>query len=538
MLPPESSSAPLISRIREGRAKADSNFLQELLTECNRHKPDGYDDHHKTLSCYFDGNQADATAALLSSRYPTTGSDMMAITLNVTRASAELDAQTYRDAPRRWLEIDGKEVQPKADGGAPQRRAAKAAKLWELSRLDHFLSNIEPLVSVHKVMFVRVGYPRSDFERAGKTPRFVFTPFAPQHVHLIPHPGALAGELWAAEAILLNQGHPKDKHNTYELWTRNPEGQVVSMLVSDKPGEMFGPETVHRSLSHYPIVAINDGESMGHLLQDQERDIVAMQEQVNISLSNWFFKDETQGHPLIYAVGDNNPEEGTDIAWGPGMMRTWTDPNVRVGILSSNHDKVTLDGLHDYMRMYGTSKRQSVNAWAKEPGPPQSGVSRIVQDLHANQKRKERGASYTKMEEENLLPLLIEIADEMAGDELGQGPKIGGKDARPRVMMSEPEIYTEPAQQTQIAISLYEAGLISGAKAAVMADVFATEKEAVASGLSDKIEKKEAPVDQLSQQQQPGLQGGQQPGRLEEPLGPGRQAGAQVGGQESGPAKR
>jgi hypothetical protein len=491
----ESAKAKAETLVRRSREKWDADEIGALLQAAEAHKPAGYDRHHATVERLYRGQQIETLKIALRQRYEITGVDMSPLAINILRTSAHLDAQAYRRAPERHLEVNGERpgtTRVDVDGApmpvAPQHaeRAERFRALVGLARLGLIMPEADRRCMASGTIFLRPSWPVALPRLARRQSRPRIDLYWPHQVQVIPHPDA-PGDLWACLAAMFSVAGPStDKGEAWHLifWRDDVGGPIQVQKISTKGRNAGPPETLlTRSM---PCVAMHSGLSQESVFHDVDRDLVDAQNFVNVSLTNWGFKDDLQGHAERVITGTHGLKAGgPKITGGPGAAIT-LPPGADMKVLQYGHDLTGLDGVEKILRMFGMSRQQSPDAWASEPGPPLSGVSRIVQNIEPNSKRDENVARFAEMEELELLPLLVDLADVYGQKTLGgRIGDVAGITYHTR--FAPPEQFEEPEAKRLRAQLMQGSGWISPAAAAVMGGAYRTVDEAKARGLADSL---------------------------------------------------
>jgi hypothetical protein len=212
---------------------------------------------------------------------------------------------------------------------------------------------------------------------------------------------------------------------------------------------------------------------------DEDRDVVAVVDGLNVSRSNESYTLDMQGHtPLVYS---GNRIESAEIVVGPdkvsriGREETLTsislDPK-----LEEMRDSRTLQ-----MRELAVTRRNSADAYSVEPSVVQSGVSRAIANAPHRQMLEEQRILWRRIEEESLLPLLAEVSD-LFGDGV-----VGGDGVTYSVEFRAEADYEEPEARDRRLQGAVDSGWISPAAAAVRAGYYASVADAVGAGLSGQV---------------------------------------------------
>jgi len=488
--------------IRTGAERVNKDVLQKLLSIARQVKPPGYDGQARKIRQYYEGKQAASTRSILQKRYESTSGDMSVFPLNITKAAAELDATAYRRDPLRFLKVDGEIVGRKIvdDDGAETvlqadqiDRQLRFEKLIELARLDVVLPEMERRTMASETQFARITWPRLA-SKLGRIERPQTTLFWPSDVFVVPNPEA-PGSLWAAHAIIALVGGEHDTQNRgerfWEIWARSDVGAPIYVQIVSDRGKTKTPEPIKYPLLEMPWFAMHSGLAQESVYLDINRDRVDVQDAVNVGLSNWWFKDDLQGHSERVIIGPE-PKEGRTIVGGPAAWITLPEGS-EVEALNYSHDLTTLEGIEKTLRLFAVSLRQSPDAWATEPGPPLSGVSRIVANIEPDAKRSERINLYSALEETEILPRLVEIADFWGRNQMGG--TIGGPDASYAAEFPPAPVFEDPEARRQTAQLMQESRWLSEAEAAVRGGARRSVPDAVGKGLTNDLTDSPAPTE-------------------------------------------
>jgi antitoxin component of RelBE/YafQ-DinJ toxin-antitoxin module len=481
------------------RRKQDKHTIEKLLEEARKHRP-GYasgmmfDEFVEVTRANYYGHQSDRLRRLLVQKYPAGGRLMSLVPVNITTEAAELMSQAYRQEPTRRLYIDGVDPMLPGQQSSPQdesRAAAYADLVKKRSSLKVDMQEAERIASLAFSCFVKLRW--SQVERQfGRAERLESSLFWPSQVMVIPDPAA-PGKLFAARVVMLKL-ESKAKHDVWEVWTR--EQVVDSMTDADelelRAGWWYGRftsegETVmpfrEYELDDLPIVCIKSRPSP-HIIPDGDRDLVHLQDDINIRMSDHSYKAAFDSHQQVVISGSQaKPGQGRPI--GPGTVLELREGESAT-TLRSDISNLPLDAIQMLMLFFARSKRLPVDAfWTKE-GNPETGVAREIRNLAADQKRAEH-VEQLELDEAEMMRIAARIADRFGDltDERGAAVVIDGDDAMYRTKFYPPKRFEDPAQKQQRLKADREDGIISDARYAVEMGHFDSIEEAVESGLSD-----------------------------------------------------
>ena len=515
------------------------DILEAMLSAGKSAKPIGYDRHQSRIQRFFCGHARGLTVQALKKRYPQTYGQMSVLPVNMVKQKADLDAQVYREPPRRVIKLGGEVIGAKVvdeETGetstqleAELGRLASFEEMLKRARLDRTLPQAEARTEASRTHFLRVHW-----DNAHPNPerwRFDVRMFWPHLVWVIPDE-RLPDQLWAARGLVAQiQGPPIDeavehdeavgglsqrtsvKRNAqhdaaqsrgprvYETWRRIADlgpteqatvaalaaaagrppvagGWLVDHIRED--GERVGGFVY--ALPTLPWLGMYASYNEGGLFLDEERDLVDIQESINVAVSNHLLKDDFQGHAQFWISGDT-ALDGQELVSAPGAL--WKlKAGSTVGAINSDFDLTSLESVERLLVMYGRTQRQPPDAWQFEPGPPMSGVSRSIRNGPSDQKREENEENYKELEELELLPLLQEIWDAIGGRDLGLAP-VGGPGITYGVRFQPTEVVEEPEAKRLRASNMMRDGWVSVRRAAVMGGAYKTEEEAAAAGVPD-----------------------------------------------------
>lgn len=475
----------LVAIIRAGAQRWTAKELDAVLELGAKRKPVGFDAHSRAVQQRYSGNQSLAVKTALEERYPTKVREMPISPVNWMRLVAASDAGCYRQEPDRWLATaGGKKVTDTDDA---------AAFAWACDESD--LASVMPeaerrALAVHNIV-LHVG-----FEQPVRTDDGEGHPCVPMYwphdVMAIMHPSRPTS--WDALTVLaVRQASPDTVSGRQWWWVWSREymedeaGAVVSwgqwhhVLVStggDQQGASAAP--VPYEGERLPFCLLQTAQPEGTWLVDDDRDIVHVVDELNVSRSNEQYVMDLQGHTQhvyqgtlessLLAIG---PDRVANVL--PGESLTTIDYNAKFADMR--------EGRKLSLRELAVSRRQSPDAYATEPGPPLSGVSRKISNAPHEARLDELRHVFVDFEEGELLPTIIDVVNTFSSRSID--PSLS-----PRMTPRRAPDFEEPEARQRRAQEALDAGWISPARAAVEAGWYSSVDEAVEAGLADELKAK------------------------------------------------
>jgi hypothetical protein len=457
--------------IRKGAVAFTKEEVRDILNAGQRHKADGYDIWAKRMRMRYEGKQTEIVKEALRKRYKETWQDMPVAPINWLAMVAASDAGVYAVSPERYLENKaGEKV-------TDDVKANELRWLIDAADLDGILPEME-----QRTLAVGTCFGVVDWDEQYNEPRVSL--------------------LWPSDTVCIcdNSG-PADirKALVFGHKTTSPNGvndevpwwRFLSRADLDSPwivhivsedGQAFYSqgEAVTQYDGVLPVFVAHAGIPSGSVYLDADTDIANVIDGLNVSRSNDQWISDLQGHDQVYYSGDML--EMKDIAVGPDR---WTKigKDEQLQALSFNPAFAELrEGRKLALRELAISRSNNPDAYATEPGPPQSGVARMVQNQQHDRKLQRLAHYFVRMEESLLWPILLDMHDNISGR-----PQIGDLEVcvNPKAVAS----YEPQAEK----VARLEAGLdrkvLSPAQFAAFAfpDIYPSVANAVAAGLSNVI---------------------------------------------------
>jgi len=139
---------------------------------------------------------------------------------------------------------------------------------------------------------------------------------------------------------------------------------------------------------------------------------------------------------------------------------------------SADHAAIQASATRDLQEL-GVSRGNSPDAYAVEPGAPQSGVSRLIANAPHDQRVAEMRPIFADFEESELLPIVLDV---LAHFSPTAPADFGG--AYPVVTLGTIKTYEDDAVKTQRVLDLLNAKIIDEADARVMLGLSSSRDEA------------------------------------------------------------
>jgi hypothetical protein len=220
------------------------------------------------------------------------------------------------------------------------------------------------------------------------------------------------------------------------------------------------------------------------LFPHPDTDLQLTQDQINVTLSDHHHRFGLQAHQQIIGTG-MNPQPGKEIVMGPDTFAMFPDSGGSITVVQPNDSLAAFDAISHTLVLHGRSRREPIEAWHTKGGNPESGESRKIKNEYSDQKRGEHVEMY-RLFEDRWLRALLELS------------RIGGIYDPPseyaiKVKFAPPKTYDSLTTKLDRALKLLGVGLITPARAAVMAEAYSSIDEATAAGLSNELAEAEKP---------------------------------------------
>lgn len=483
MLLPGAESNRIIDLLPRLARAAGKDELDAALAAVERHRPAGYRSRMVQRRKRYLGQQRSIIESALRARFPQTFQRMPVAGLNFMRLVAAQDAGVYAEPPERYLVEENGEREP-----PEMPEAAAFAALLDQSGLDAFMVEAERSALAMLTMFVRGQWAKRDAEDPG---RAALQLFWPSDVGVVCHasdPTDFERALLLVAEVASPAG-PQGKARWYEVWSRSVEddelgapirwGPWMRHVVSDAGDALFagGDNRAVWEAERWPWACLQVGQPSGSVFVDAEHDLDDVVDSLNVWRSNEQYTLEMQGHTqLVYA---GHTSEATELVVGPdaiakvGPDETLTPVDLNPKLQDMREARKLA------LRELAATRQNSPDAYATEPGPPMSGISRAIANQPHEQRLAELRHTFRRFEERQLLPMLQALHNAFAP---ANAPAITGT---PRMTPRRPPQLEDPEAKVRRLQAEVDAGWITPAQAAVDAGRYPSVDAAVGAGVSN-----------------------------------------------------
>ena len=442
--------------------------VQYLLAACQDAKPSGYDKHQLGVRLRYEGRGRAYTEAALVERFPLTHNAMPRITLPWLRLKAAQDAGFYQLPPTRTAD--------------PEATTEALLDLVARSDWDATAPEFERRALAAGTMFAHVGY-----DQVTGRPRVSM--YWPSDVGVVCHPSA-PHDFTRCILLMARASSPYgDDGIWYNVWTREytdaddgqPEsfGTWRSHLISDKGDSLLAPSDPRTQYDGIlPWVCVQMGVSAGSVYVDQDRDIVDVVDALNVSKCSEQYTLDMQGHtPVVYA---GHQVESSTLRTGPDAVMT-IGPGENLTTLALDPKLTEIrESRVLAMRELAITSRNSPDAYATEPGPPLSGVSRKIANAPHDQKVREDSYTWKAFEERQLLPVLVDVHNRFSGEAPINATSF-------TVTPRQASDFEDPEAKQRRLRDAVDAGWVTPARAAVECGLYGSIAEAEQAGVSNAL---------------------------------------------------
>lgn len=468
MLSPGTASDAIVETIRRQAGAWVPEQLRSLLDAGRRTRPADYDSVVRGIAVRYGGDQIAIVRDSLKKAYPRTYQQLPIDPVNWLRFFARQDSGVYASPATRTLvgeegHLDGED--PRVE--AFERALAQCA-------IDVVMPEMERRCHAGvRASFCLVGW-RKIGDGDGKA---VCQIYWPHDVVTLAHPSA-PDDPEAIWLCAIRQASSSETSPLWWVWSREFTEDDLGNLVS------FGGWT-HRRVSEDGKIATAseayDGRFPGAFLRlepgaggiwpDPDRDVVANVDRLNVSRSNRQHVVDMQAHATWVYSGLTR--ETSELVGGPGVvLQIGSGETLQAQTAGADHAAIEASATRDLQEL-GVSRGNSPDAYAVEPGAPQSGVSRMIANAPHDQRVAESRPIFKSFEEEQLMPIIIDVLqlfDPSAPAEFG--------DVEAEVMLSPAKAYEADSEKQDRVLALKDAGLIDEADARVMLGISANRHEA------------------------------------------------------------
>ena len=459
MLSLGTASDAIVETIRQQAGAWVPDQLRALLDAGRKTRPADYDSVVKGLAVRYGGDQAAIVRDALKKAYPRTYQQLPIDPVNWLRFFSRQDSGVYSAPAERTLVDDSGEAIDEDD-----ERMLAFRRALEQCAVDVVMPEMERRCHAGvRASFAMIGW-RKIGDAEGKA---ICQLYWPHDVVTLAHPSA-PDDPEAIWLCAIRQASPSEASPLWWVWSREFVEDDLGNLVS------FGGWT-HRRVSEDGKIATAseayDGRFPGAFLRlepgaggiwpDPDRDVVANVDRLNVSRSNRQHVVDMQAHATWVYSGLTR--ETSELVGGPGVvLQIGSGETLQAQTAGADHAAIEASATRDLQEL-GVSRGNSPDAYAVEPGAPQSGVSRMIANAPHDQRVAESRPIFKAFEEGQLLPIIVDVLrlfDPSAPAEFG--------DVKPRVTLSTGKTYEADIDKQERVLALKAAGLIDEADARVM----------------------------------------------------------------------
>lgn len=492
MLFQDDATTEAIAAIARMAKKATKDELAIVLNAARAKKPAGFDQHCREVAKRYRGNTIADFKKLLVERFPNTHLQMPKAPLNLVKFVAAQDAGVYEEEPDRKLVADelAEDGQTsEVDVPAEDPRSKNFAWLVEMADLAVKMPEAEQRALIPMPVVVHYGWVQAAGDDEGR-PRL--TLYWPQDVLVLNHPWApIDPTLDFAVFVALRQASP-DGGKSGDWWwcfsrevTTDDEGRPTfgpwyeSMLSTE--GEQQGANAAPRPLKSklLPIALLQVGEPEGSMFVDEERDLPATLDEMNVMAANEQYAGNMQGHSQLWTDSQSDADE---IAIGADLAIK-VQQGAQLGVVDFNPK---LDEMRNTrktrMRELSATRSNSPDAYDVESKAPESGVSREIANRPHDAKLRRLRHVFRVFENTRQLPILIDLCNTFTTR------KIEG--CRPVMTPRLPARVEDQNQKQMRLVEAKDGGGITEAHCWTEAGYYPSIDAAVKAGLSNELKPK------------------------------------------------
>lgn len=523
--------APAI--LMEGNRITDPKDLHLLVKRAQSYVLPGWDTNQKELRRQYEGHLTESLAAAMGRRFPATAHRMPNAPMNFAASIANSLASVYDEGCQRCLlREDGEEIDadyeapkpklpplppPGQDGNAnplppdgvddgeaiaftPEEvQAAKDFQdMLREARLDVVMPEVDRRVSLTGTVFLHIRSDSVEAMALARPPRTVVDIFWAPDVLVIPHPLA-PSVLQASLALLVRvagDGGVGPGVTTWVHWRRDVAfqgGQIVGLgawradlvrLIRTQRATLagLGPTATEEKievspmwdpypLARLPFVAVHRGIPAGSPYVDANRYLPQTLSNMNATMMAEIHTVDHSTAPVWVHKTDQPQPKNVVLAPGTKANILTTEE------LTSEPQQADLAGIRattrEHQETLANTLRTNTQAFvAEQSGIPSSGLALRIQNIPQEKARKEAVAQSVPMEQEDLLPGLVEVHDHF------RGTRIGENNRRYKAKPGDTPFYESPKEKQDRLAAAVAAGWIDDAAAAVAAGFYKTVEEA------------------------------------------------------------
>lgn len=472
MLSMNSASDALIEQIRQDAGAWSPDQLSGLLTLGRKQRAADYDAVVAGLARRYSGDQQAIVREALRKAYPRTSDRMPIDPVNWLRFFARQDSGVYSVPATRALvdEATGEQIP-----GDDPRMVAFSDAVEELA-LDVLMPEIERRCATGiRAAAVLVGW-RSIAGVEGKPVAHLYYP---HDVVTIAHHSA-PDEDEAFWFVALRQATSSGDSPMWWVWSRefteDDQGNVASWSPWSHRRVSEDGKIATASMAYdgiLPIAFVRTETAQGGFWPDPDRDVAANVDTLNVSRSNRQHVVNMQAH--AQAVYSGTMRETSELVGGPdAVVHVGSGEVLQYLTPSADHAAIQASSSRDLQEL-GVSRGNSPDAYAVEPGAPQSGVSRLIANAPHDQRIAEMRPIFRDFEQSELLPIVLDVLARFDPESPASFDGVA-----PVVTLGAAKQYEDESAKQARVLELLGAKLIDEADARVMLGLSATRADAEA----------------------------------------------------------
>lgn len=467
------ASDALIQQIRDDAGVWSPDQLRDLLALGRRQRAADYDTVVSGLARRYSGDQQSIVREALRKAYPRTGDKMPIDPINWLRFFARQDSGVYMTPATRAL-VDMATGEQLAEDDP---RAEAFSDALEDLALDVVMPEVERRCATG----VRAAAVLVGWRKVADDQEPVAHIYWPHDVVTIAHPSA-PDEDEAFWFVALRQAGEQTTASspTWWVWSRefaeDAQGNVASWSpwthrrVSEDGTTQTASEAYPGIL---PIAFLRTEAGNGGWWPAPDRDVAVNVDTLNVSRSNRQHVVNMQAH--AQAVYSGTMRETSELVGGPdAVIHVGSGEVLQYLTPSADHAAIQVSASRDLQEL-GVSRGNSPDAYAVEPGAPQSGVSRLIANAPHDQRIAEMRPIFQDFEESELLPIVLDVLAYFSPT-----APASFEGVKPVVTLGTAKVYEDDAAKTQRVLDLLNAKIIDEADARVMLGLSSSRDDALA----------------------------------------------------------
>lgn len=465
----------------------DVEALTARLALAQAYRPPGWETTQIDLRREYEGEGEAGLMAAAANRFPATSTRMPRTAFNWAETLAVKGASIYDLPPTRNIVADDDAV-PEDDDPASR----DFADLIKGARLSMVMPEADRRRYLCKSVVLGVRSDTLAGMVSGKPAPTVVDLFWSHDVYVIPHPQA-PSSLQAALEVFVRHAAPAGSEcwlhwmhdvafdgdgNTVTMgaWSaemitvrRSRRGGLVGVFEKEKRELEVSVVWAPYPLPRLPYVVMTSGIAAGFPFVAGNGNLPSLFRMINTSLMSEAHTVDMTSAPIL--VHTTNQPQSSRVVIGPGVkvnllkgetLESVTQTSDLAGMRASNAAHVENLAL---------TTRQSPGAFTGSDGA-ESGIALKIKSLPASKQRNESKEQTRPFEEEELLPLLVEVHDHFRATSIGDTAK------GYRVAFVDPPDFETPAEKQTRFAEAVALGWIDDARAATECGFYASEKDA------------------------------------------------------------